>query len=180
MKLFQKLLIAPAALGLLVPLSASASEEVTMSDFVAAQELIVTSTLIEGSKAKLNNFEAGSFSETTTMSGSASFQIGAVDESAITEAITATYSYDIDLNTTFTGEDNLYVGIETGNYSATSIDFALDSSGDGGDTLSVTSMYYQFPLGSYEVAVGPKLDSDDLMPTTTSVYSDSFLSLIHI
>ena len=72
MKLFQKLLIAPAALGLLAPLSASASE-VTMSDFVAAQELAVTSTPIEGSKAKLNNFEAGSFSETTTMSGSASF-----------------------------------------------------------------------------------------------------------
>ena len=174
MKLFQKLLIAPAALGLLVPLSASANEEVTMSDFEAAQELIVTSTLIEGSKAKLNNLEAGSFSETTTMSGSASFQIGAVDESAITEAITATYSYDIDLNTTFTGEDNLYVGIETGNYSATSVDFALDSSGDGGNTLSITSMFYQFLLGNYELAVGPKLDSDDLMPTTTSKYSDSF------
>ncbi len=46
MKLFQKLLIAPAALGLLAPLSASASE-VTMSDFVAAQELAVTSTRIE-------------------------------------------------------------------------------------------------------------------------------------
>ena len=91
MKLFQKLLITPAALGLLTPLSASASE-VTMSDFVAAQDLALTSTRIEGSKPKLNNFEAGSFSETTTMSGSASFQVGAVDESAITEAITATYS----------------------------------------------------------------------------------------
>ena len=35
-------------------------------------------------------------------------------------------------------------------------------------------MYYQFPLGNYELAVGPILDSDDLMPTTTSTYSDSF------
>ncbi len=173
MELFQKLLIAPAALGFLAPLSASASE-VTMSDFAAAEELAVTSPRIEGLEAKLNNFEAGSFSETTTMSGSASFQIGAVDESAITEAVTATYSYDVDLNTSFTGDDNLYVGIETGDYSATAVDFALDSSGDGGDTLSVTSMYYQFPIGTYEIAVGPKLDSDDLMPTTTSAYSDSF------
>ena len=74
MKLFQKLLIAPAALGLLAPLSASASE-VTMSDFVAAQELAATSKRIKGSKAKLNNFEASSFSETTTMSGSASFKL---------------------------------------------------------------------------------------------------------
>ena len=104
MELFQKLLIAPVALGFLAPLSASASE-VTMSDFAAAKELAVTSTRIKGLEAKLNNFEAGSFSETTTMSGSASFQVGAVDESAITEALTATYSYDIDLNTTFTGED---------------------------------------------------------------------------
>ncbi len=173
MKIFQRLLIAPAALGLLAPISATASE-VTMSDFAAAEELAVTNNRIDGLEAKLNNFEAGSFSETTTMSGSASFQVGAVDESAITEALTATYSYDIDLNTTFTGEDNLYVGIETGNYSATSVDFALDSSGDGGDTLNVTSMYYQFPIGSYEIAVGPKIDSDDLMPTTTSAYSDSF------
>ncbi len=173
MKLFQKLLIAPAALGLLAPISASASE-VTMSDFAAAEELAVTNNLIDGLEAKLNNFEAGSFSETTTMSGSASFQVGAVDESAITEALTATYSYDIDLNTTFTGEDNLYVGIETGNYSATSVDFALDSSGDGADKLSVTSMFYQFPIANWDIAVGPKLDSDDLIPTTTSAYSDSF------
>ncbi len=173
MKLFQKLLIAPAALGLLAPISASASE-VTMSDFAAAEELAVTNNRIDGLEAKLNNFEAGSFSETTTMSGSASFQVGAVDESAITEALTATYSYDIDLNTTFTGEDNLYVGIETGNYSATSVDFALDSSGDGADKLSVTSMFYQFPIANWDIAVGPKLDSDDLMPTTTSAYSDSF------
>jgi len=169
-KLFQKLLITPAAL--LIPISATASE-VTISDFAAAEELAINQSRIDGFEAKLNNFEAGSFSETTTMSGSASFQVGAVEGSAITEAVTATYSYDIDLNTSFTGDDNLYVGIETGN-SSSSVDFTLDSSGDGGDALSVTSMYYQFPLENWDVAVGPKLDSDDLMPTTTSVYSDSF------
>ena len=173
MKLFQRLLIAPAALGLFSPLSASASE-VTIRDFDAAEELAVTKSRIDGLEARLNNSEAGSFSETTTMSGSASFQVGAVDGSTISEAVTATYSYDLDLNTTFTGDDNLYVGIETGNGGFPTVDFSLDSSGGGADTLSVTSMYYQFPLGSYEVAVGPKLDSDDLMPTTLSKYSDKF------
>ena len=173
MNLLKSLLLAPATFGLLSPISAMANE-VTISDFSNSEQINISNSLENGLETRRNNFEAGGFSETTTMSGSASFQIGAVNESAITEAVTATYSYDIDLNTTFTGEDNLYVGIETGNYSATSIDFALDSSGDGGDTLSVTSMYYQFPLGNYELAVGPKLDSDDLMPTTTSTYSDSF------
>jgi len=173
MQLFKSLFLAPATFGLLAPISAMANE-VTISDFSSSEQINISNNLENGLETRMNNFEAGGFSETTTMSGSASFQIGAVDESAITEAVTATYSYDIDLNTSFTGEDNLYVGIETGNYSATSVDFTLDSSGDGGDTLSVTSMYYQFPLGSYELAVGPKLDSDDLMPTTTSTYSDSF------
>ena len=184
MKLFQKLLIPSAVFSFLPPLSGttnelnlaeiygySSSEEVQnnseFSNFKVSRENSYNLEPIA------NNFEAGSFSETTTMSGSASFQIGAVDGSEITEKVTATYSYDIDLNTTFTGDDNLYVGIETGNSSAF-IDFTLDSSGDGGDTLNVTSLYYQFPLGSYEVAVGAELDADDLMPTTTSKYSDSF------
>ena len=174
MKLFQKLLIAPAALGLLAPISATASE-VTMSDFDAAEELAVTNSRIDGLEAKFNNFEAGSFSETTSLSGSASFQLGAVDGSAVTEAFTSTYSYDLDLNTSFTGDDNLYVGIETGNSAfGTSNDFVTDNSQGGADTLSVTSLYYTFPLGEYEVAVGPKLDNDDLMPTTISKYSDKF------
>ena len=200
MKLFQKLLITPAVFGLLAPLSASATET-NFKDVSNYTDVLVeidsttfdnqsnVSPLLAGGEGlnndQDNNFDSDSFSNTTTMSGSASFQVGVVDGSDITEAVTATYSYDIDLNTTFTGDDNLYVGIETGN-SSSSIDFNLDSSGDGGDVLSVTSMYYQFPLGNYEVAVGPKLDSDDLMPTTTSTYSDSFffgsqyLSLIHI
>ena len=174
MKLFQKLLIAPAALGLLAPISATASE-VTMSDFDAAEELAVTNSRIDGLEAKFNNFEAGSFSETTSLSGSASFQLGAVDGSTVNEAVTSTYSYDLDLNTSFTGDDNLYVGIETGNSAfGTANDFVTDNSGGGADTLSVTSLYYTFPLGEYEVAVGPKLDNDDLMPTTISKYSDKF------
>ena len=173
MKLFQRLLIAPAALGLLAPLYASASE-ITMSDFDPVEQLAITNSRVDDLEAKLNNNEAGSFSDTTSLSGSASFQVGVVDGSTISEAVSATYSYDLDLNTSLTGDDNLYVGIETGNGGFPTVDFALDSSGGGDDTLSVTSLYYQFPLGSYDVAVGPKLDSDDLMPTTLSKYSDKF------
>ncbi len=172
MKLFKKLLLAPAALGLLFPIAAAANE-VTIRNFSYSEQIDIFDSLENELETRNNNFEAGGFSETTTMSGSASFQIGAVEQSAITEAVTATYSYDIDLNTSFTGDDNLYVGIETGN-SSSSVDFTLDSSGDGADKLSITSMYYQFPIKNWNIAVGPKIDSDDLMPTTTSAYSDSF------
>ena len=91
--------------------------------------------------------------------------------SSLTEAVTATYSLDID--DLFTGDDNLYVGIEAGNTSA-DVDFTLDSTNFGNNNLDITSIFYQFPLGEYQIAVGPQLDSDDLMPTTTSAYSDLF------
>ena len=185
MKLFQKLLITPAVLGLMTPLAGSAnelnlaevssyssSEEVQSINEFNSKELAVTNSSVDGLEAELNNFEAGAFSETTTMSGSASFQVGAVDKGNLSEALTSTYSYKLDLNSSFTGDDNLYVGIETGN--AGSVNFVTDDSVAGSDTLSVASMYYQFPIGNFDVAVGPKLDNDDLMPTTISTYSDKF------
>ena len=188
MKLFQKLLIAPAALGLFSPIAAianeinlddvsgySSAEEVQNINEFNAKELAVTNSRVDGLEARLNNFEAGSFSETTTLSGSAHFQIGATDGSATTEAITSTYAYDLDLNTSFTGEDNLYVGIEAGNGVFGTVDFVTDNSNAQGDGLQIDSLYYAFPLGEYEVAVGPKLDNDDFMPTSTSKYSDRFL-----
>ena len=188
MKLFQKLIIAPALLGLFSPISATANElnldEMSgysskdkvvsnyITDFNTDEEFATNNTRIDSLDANLNNFEAGSFSETTSMSGSASFQLGGVDEGSVTQALTSTYSYFLDLNSSFTGDDNLYVGIETGN--AGSVNFLTDDSVAGSDSLDVHSVYYQFPIGGFDVAVGPKLDNDDLMPTTTSAYSDKF------
>ena len=44
MKLFKSLLVAPATLGLLAPMSASANE-VTINDFNAAEEIAVTNSV---------------------------------------------------------------------------------------------------------------------------------------
>ena len=129
----------------------------------------------------INSFEAGSFSETTTMSGSASFVIGGIRNHDLenytdtSEAINTHYSYSVDLNTSFTGEDNLFIGIETGNAgSGTTV--LLDSTNvvANPDQLSVSSIYYSFPFIGWDVAVGPLLAQDDLVATTTSKYSDSF------
>ena len=120
MKLFQKLLIPSAVFSFLTPLPGTANElnlaeiygyssSEKVQNISEFNNFKVSTKNSYGLKTIANNFEAGSFSETTTMSGSASFQIGAVNESAITEAVTATYSYDVDLNTSFTGDDNLYV-----------------------------------------------------------------------
>ena len=78
MKLFKSLLVAPATLGLLAPVAATANE-VTISDFAPAEQLAITNSRVDGLEARLNNFEAGSFSETTTASFSTDFAIGSVD-----------------------------------------------------------------------------------------------------
>ena len=121
-----------------------------------------------------NSYEAGSFSPTTVMSGEASFQIGAVDRFVVTDKLTSTYGYDLNLNTSFNGNDNLYVGIEAGNSGLTKVDFTTDNSNYGSNELKITSLFYSFERGLVDFAVGPHLEVDDLMPTITTKYSDSF------
>merc|ERR1712100_680735 len=115
MKLFKSLLVAPATLGLLAPMSASASE-VTISDFNAAEEIAVTNSRIDGLEAKFNNLEAGSFSETTTATFGVEFLVGAVDggDTTASEATTFDYTMGIGLETSFTGEDSLAATIDIG------------------------------------------------------------------
>ena len=47
MKLFKSLLVAPATLGLLAPIAATANE-VTINDFNPAEELAITNSRVDG------------------------------------------------------------------------------------------------------------------------------------
>jgi len=148
MKLFQQLLIAPAALGLLAPLAANAE-------------------VIESAK----DLNAGAFASATKITGSSVFTTGVVNTAATTDnKLTVEYNYKLDLNSSFTGLDNLYAGIEAGNQN----DLALDSSVNVGNGLSVASLYYQFPVGDFTVTAGPRFDQDDVISATTSIYSSAF------
>ena len=131
MNLFKSLFATSAFLVILAPITATASEinidemnsyvrkksssKKQFNNQTFSKDLAKINESVEKIDSGINEFEAGRFSETTTMSGTASYQIGGVTGSEITEAITSTYSIKTDLNTSFTGEDNLYVGIETGN-----------------------------------------------------------------
>ena len=159
MKLFKSLLVAPVTLGLLAPMSATANE-VTISDFNPTEELAKTNSRLDGLDARLNDFEAGVFSETTTMSGKAQFQIGGTD-GVTDEAVMAAYFWEIDLNTSFTGEDNLNVEIETGNTPADTDSFlaVTDFGKDSGDVLKVSDLNYTFPMGGWSITVGDSLDA---------------------
>jgi len=149
MKLFQRLLIAPAALGLLAPLAANA-------DVV---------------EYKSEDLSAGAFASATKMSGGSVFTTGFIDTATTANnKLTSEYNYTIDLNSSFTGMDNLYAGIEAGNQD----ELVLDSSITGGNGLSVSTLYYEFPVGDFTVTAGPRLNQDDVISATTSIYSSAF------
>ena len=124
MKLFKSLLVAPATLGLLAPLSATANE-VTISDFAPAEQLAITNSRVDGLEARMNNIEAGSFSETTTATFGANFYAGwFYDDDGGNDRddnLGTGYDFNIGLNTSFTGEDSLDIEIQAGNADAPGI-----------------------------------------------------------
>jgi len=142
-------------------------------------EMAILKGRVDGLEYRASEFQAGQFASTTQLSGAAAMVIGGEggDGALGYEAVRATYSYKVDLNTSFTGEDNLYAGFETGNINSSTDWIVLDSSVDPAtnDVLSITSLYYSFPVGDFTIAAGPLFDQDDLVPTTTSTYSNSFM-----
>ncbi len=167
MKLFKSLLVAPASLGLLAPIAATANE-VTINDFNAAEEIAVTNSRVDGLEARLNNFEAGSFSETTTASFSVDTVIGSIDGDTTSEKTTFDYQFNIGLSTSFTGEDSLDVAIDSGISSLSPMGSVMGF--DSGTELKVDGVTYTFPVGGATVVVG---DSTDVSATFTGacVYS---------
>ena len=180
MKLFKSLLVAPATLGLLAPMSATANE-VTISDFSPAEQIAVTNSRVDGLEARMNDMEAGGFSETTTASFSLDTVFGAVDGgNDSTEAVTFDYQMNIGLSTSFTGEDSLDVTIDVGGTSDASGATATEAATimgyqATGDKMMVDGITYTFPLGGATVVIG---DTTDISSTFTgactySAFTDS-------
>ena len=95
MKLFHRLLVAPAALGLLTPLASNASdvnlndisnysnvEDIEFANYF--NDSFESSPLIAGGEGMVQGPDTNSFSETTTASFTANMYIGAVNGSGVT------------------------------------------------------------------------------------------------
>jgi len=169
MKLFKSLLVAPATLGLLAPIAATANE-VTINDFNAAEEIAVTNSRVDGLEARLNNFEAGSFSETTTASFSVDTVLGAID-GASSETTSLDFQFNIGLSTSFTGEDSLDIAIDSGNSTQSVLGGTMGF--DSGTSLVVDGVTYSFPVGGASMVVG---DSTDLSTAFTGACTYSAFS----
>ncbi len=199
MKLFQQMLVAGASLSLLAPVASQASDVVNVEEMNSyarsqskssrldsktfinevSEDLAILKGRVDGLEVKQNEFEAGGFSDTTTMDGKVIFDIGAVDYSLSSETKTEStlfgYSYTANLNTSFTGDDNLYIRIKTGNHGSWMTDKTyggyLGSVGKNSGALTVDKIWYEFPVGDNNtVWVGPKIENYYMHATAPSIY----------
>ena len=190
------MLVAGSALSLLAPLavqandinlddmnsysSSKSSKKIDSKTFVneVTEDLAILKGRVDGLEAQQNDFAAGSFSDTTVLDGKAIFDVGSVDtdDDEYTGETSFMYTYTMNLNTSFTGDDNLYTRIKTGNHDSwsktKSVYNTYLSSGNGnGDILEVDKLWYTTPVGeNLTVTFGPKIENYYMHATTPSIY----------
>ena len=183
MKLFKSLIVAPAALGLIAPIAANATEinlnEISNYSDIESIEFANSfnnndsnlKPLLAGGEGLVDDHSHdGGFSETTTASFSADFYVGATDtdDGSATandpdDTVMAGYGFQIDLNTSFTGEDSLDISIDGGNASGSG--YAEFDGNSTSDYLMVDGVSYTFPVGGATVIVGDNTDGSALFTT---------------
>jgi len=206
MKLFQQLLVAGTAIGLISPIAAQASDTINLDGMNSyerseskakrfdsktfenevSEKLATLNGRIDGLEAKQNDFEAGSFSSTTTLNGKAVMALGAIDGGDTiggTEALSTAYVYKMELNTSFSGDDNLYVRLSAGewgsNFTKKPGNYHIEAKNTkSGSTepLIVDKLWYTFPVGdNTTVWVGPNIENYYMMAAAPSIYKPGVL-----
>ena len=205
------MLVAGASLGLIVPIAAQASDVVNLEEMssysrstkksssrfdsktfinTVNEDVAGLNGRVDGLEAKQNYLEAGAFSSTTSMDGKAIFWAGGIDGaaeiddgSADTEAVQTGYTFTMNLNTSFTGDDNLYVRLKGGDVGgspdANSVwdskpTYHIDTK-DTNDQFKVDKIWYSWPIGKDITAfVGPRIENY-YMYITPSIYKPGAL-----
>ena len=195
------MLVAGASLSLLAPISAQASDVINLEEMNSysrsqtkssrldsntfinevSEDIANLKSRVDGLEVKQNEFEAGGFSDTTTLDGKVNFTVGALSydgsgtDTVSNEAALFQYMWQGNLNTSFTGDDNLYVRLKTGNASSWTKDkdhgTYLSSSKGNSNVLKVDKIWYEFPVGDQNtVFVGPLIENYYMHGTTPSIY----------
>lgn len=200
MKLFQKMLVATASVGLIAPIAAQASDVINldgMNDYSSSkkstnridsktfinevsEDIAILKGRVDGLEALQGDFDAAAFSSTTTMDGKAIMWIGGVDGAdnlGGKETVQTGYTYTMNLNTSFTGDDNLYIrlkGGEAGKVWGLKETYHIDRKGTS-DEFRVDKMWYTLPVGDNFTAIfGPRIENY-YMYITPSIYQPGAL-----
>ncbi|MDC3029277.1 porin [Prochlorococcus sp. AH-716-P20] len=196
MKLFQQMLVATASLGIIAPIAAQASDLINldgMNDYKRSSKKSSSKKRFDHKtfvnqvnedlaelEVQQNNFEAGSFSDTTTLDGKAAFTVGSfdTDDDAFTGQVLAEYMYQMNLNTSFNGDDNLYVRLKAGNGDSWTekknvYNGYLSASKGNTDYLKVDKIWYTRPVGDRNtIWIGPQIENYYMHATTPSIYKN--------
>ena len=194
------MLVAGASLSLLAPVAAQASDVVNLEEMNSysrsqtkssrfdsktfindvSEDIANLKGRVDGLEARQNNFEAGSFTDTVTLDGKAVMWIGAVDGGDTiggAETTQTGYTYTMNLNSSFTGDDNLYIRLksgENGGQWGKKQTYHIETK-DWSDSLSVDKIWYTFPIGeSITAFVGPRIENY-YMYITPSIYKPGAL-----
>ena len=198
------MLVATAALSFIAPIAAQASDinvdimnsysrnkssikKQKFNSKTFINEVATFQENVDNSLVDTKGFEASSFSETTTFDGKAVMALGAIDGNSTLgkgEAIGLATVYQINLNSSFTGDDNLYVRLKAGdgwtgvwdNKPATYHIEAKETSSGENTLLNLDKMWYTFPVGGNVTAtVGPMIENYYMLAATPSVYKPGAL-----
>ena len=164
MKLFQKLLLAPAAIGLFAPIAANANEsnyrdvtsysqdqvEVSLDTFKPLSSKNPLLAGGEGASQSSSNsdFDVDTFSSTTTASFTSNFAVGTQEGVTGADDLGMNFDWEIALTSSFTGNDSLDVVLNSGISNLyTELDMTHSKSGSSGARLLLDSISYTTPLG---------------------------------
>ena len=195
------MLVAGASLSLLTPLAAQASDVVNIEEMNSyarsqtkssrldsntfinevSEDIANLKGRVDSLEVRQNNFEAGGFSDTTTLDGKVVFTLGGLSydgsgtDTVSNEATLFQYMWQGNLNTSFTGDDNLYVRLKTGNAGSWTKDkdhgTYLSSAKGNSNVIKVDKIWYEFPVGEKNtVFVGPMIENYYMHGTTPSIY----------
>ena len=197
------MLVAGASLSFLAPIAAQASDIVNLEEmnsysrstkkksskldsntFVnnVNDDLAKIKSRVDGLDSGLNSFEAGSFSSTTSMDGKAIVWVGGIDGAndlgtADNQSVQTGYTYTMNLNTSFTGDDNLYLRLKGGNAGAVwglKETYHIDRKGTS-DAFNLDKAWYSFNIGDNITAfAGPRIENY-YMYITPSIYKPGAL-----
>ena len=156
-----------------------------------SSDLVVIEKSLDVVEGRINDIEAGSFSSTTTMDGKAIMWIGGVDgitnidddEDGLSsdepkESLQTGYTFTMNLNTSFSGDDNLYVRLKGGEageaWKSKPATYHIDTK-DTNDAFKVDKIWYTFPIGDNITAfAGPRIENY-YMYVTPSIYKPGAL-----
>jgi len=148
-----------------------------------APELAVIKGRVDSLEARVGEFEAGSFSKSTKLSGEAVFLVGSTGGSGLPsgseEALESIYKWTANLKTSYTGEDLLYARIETGNGDSSSFTDLGDLE-TGSSALDIEELTYTFPVGENFTVSASALNMEvtQELGATTSVYDAPLLDVL--